>query len=121
MNLNKNGTVQSTFVYFKNSNILSTDITSSTFLNDRTTTKYLYSNTSKYAYSKIWKIGGTVQKLPRGKRHVGFNGKSYYWDESPVEYILTYPINKFRVYVNNTDYLMSELLPLNITILQLEE
>ena len=46
---------------------------------------------------------------------MGFYGKSYYWDEFPVEYVLTYPINKFRLYVNSTNYFMSDLLPLNIT------
>ena len=115
VDLNKDGTVQSTSIYFKNSDILSTDITSSTFLNDKTMTKYLYSNTKHNIYPEMWKIGWTVQKLPRGKRHVGFYGKPYYWDEFPAKYILEYPINKFRVYVNNTDYFMSDLLPLNIT------
>ena len=41
---NQDGTVESTAIYFKNSDVLSTDIKSSTFLNDKSMTKYLYSN-----------------------------------------------------------------------------
>ena len=78
-------------------------------------TKYLYSKQTRYNdYPKIWKIDGTVQELPKGIRHVGFYGKEYYWDNFPVDYVLTYPINKFRVYVNSTDYIMSDLPPLDI-------
>ena len=74
-------------------------------------TKYLYSNT----FPNIWKIGGTVQVLPKGRKHVGFYGKEYCWDNFPVEYVLPYPINQFKVYVNNTDYFISNLPPVNIT------
>ena len=41
---NQDGTVESTAIYFKNSDVISTDIKSSTFLNDRSMTKYLHSN-----------------------------------------------------------------------------
>ena len=46
---------------------------------------------------------------------MGFYGKEYYWDNFPVEYVLSYSINQFKVYVNDTDYFMSNLPPLNIT------
>ena len=137
MYYNQDGTLESTAIYFKNPDVLSTDIKSSTFLNDKSMTKYLYSNkghrwTTEHdddtsitkhldskvkhiAFPKIWRLDGTVQVLPKGRRHVGFYGKEYYWDNFLVEYVLTYPINQFKVYVNNTDYFMSNLPPLNIT------
>ena len=42
VDLNKDGTVKFTFIYFKNSDVISTKITSSTFLNDKSMTKYLF-------------------------------------------------------------------------------
>ena len=58
VDLNKDGTVQSTSIYFKNSDIVSTNITSSTFLNHKSMTKYLYSKHNPFP--KMWKIVGTV-------------------------------------------------------------
>ena len=46
---------------------------------------------------------------------MGFYGKEYYCDNFPVEYILPYSVNQLKVYVNDTDYFMSNLPPLNIT------
>ena len=46
---------------------------------------------------------------------MGFYGKEYYWDNFPVKYVLPFSINQFKVYVNDTDYFMSNLPPLNIT------
>ena len=134
VDINQDRTVGSTAIYFKNLDVLSMDIKSNTFLNDKSMTKYLYSNkghnlslndksmtkhldseVKHNAFPKIWRIGGTAQELPKGRRHVGFYGKEYYWDNFPVEYVLPYQINQFKVYVNNTDYFMSNLPPLNIT------
>ena len=112
--INKDGSWEKT-TYFKNSPTVSTDIESDTFKNDSEMTKYLTINKPKENFPKIWKLGGEIQKLPRGKRHVGFYGKSYYWDEFPVEYILNYPIHQFRIYVNDTDYFPSNLPPSYIT------
>ena len=39
----------------------------------------------------------------------------YYQDNFPVDYVLPYSINVFKVYVNKTDYFTSNLSPLNIT------
>ena len=102
-------------IYFINSPWLQTDISSNTFKNDPNMTKYLTINKLKENFPKIWKIGGNVQELPKGNRHVGYDGKSYYWDNFPTEYILNYPINQFRIYVNNTDYFQSNFPGLNIT------
>ena len=75
---NQDDTIDSTSIYFKNSDVLSTDITSDTFLSDKSMTKYLHSKSksSHPNFPKIWTIGGTVQELPRGRRHVGFYGKN---------------------------------------------
>ena len=67
------------------------------------------------AFPRIWRVGGTVQVLPKGRRHVGYAGKSYYWDNFPVDYVLNYPINQFKICVNESNYSMSNLPPLNIT------
>ena len=95
-------------MYFKNSAVLGTDIKSDIFINDKSMTKYIYSNkghnlplndksvtkqldseVKHSTFPKIWKIGGTVQVLPKARRHVGFYGKEYYCDSFPVEYVLT--------------------------------
>ena len=60
-------------------------------------------------------MGGEIQKLPRGSRHVGYAGKGYYWDNFPTEYVLDYSVQQFRIYVNNTDYFASQLPALKIT------
>ena len=107
------GSWDQSHIYFINNENIQTDITSDTFKNDPNMTKYLYIN--KPHFPKIWMVGGEIQKLPIGRRHVGYTGKSYYWDNFPVEYILNYPINQFRIYVNDQDYFQSQLEGLNIT------
>ena len=116
--INKDGSWEKTTTYFKNNDMMSTDINSDTFKNDPEMTKYLTINKPKPHFPKIWKLGGEIQELPRGKRDVGFYGKSYYWDEFPTEYVLNYPINQFRIYVNDTDYFPSNLPPLYINTYQ---
>ena len=115
----KDGSFNGAKIYFINNDFMQTDIESDAFKNDPNATKYLYIKKSSAKQSehfpKILKIGGTVQELPRGKRHVDFTGKSYYWDNFPTQYVLSYPINQFRIYVNNTDYFQSNLPGLNIT------
>ena len=111
----KNAVFQGYHIWFKNNSFLSTDINSDTFKNDPNMTKYLYINKPVEHFPKIWKTGGEIQKLPPGKRHVGFYGKSYYWDNFPTEYVLNYPINKFRIYVNDQDYFQSNLPGIYIT------
>ena len=105
-------------VWFKNNDMISTDVfkkgsnlseLSDTFKNSPEMLKYFTLGKPVEHFPKIWKLGGSIQKLPRGKRHVGFYGKSYYWDEFPTEYVLNYHINQFRIYANNTDYFQSQL------------
>ena len=121
---NKDGVFQGYHVWFKNNDMVSTEVfkkdsnleeLNETFKNDPNMVKYLTINKPKPHFQKIWKLGGgEIQVLPRGKRHVGFYGKSYYWDEFPTEYVLNYPINQFCIYVNDTDYFHSNLPPLYI-------
>ena len=113
--INKDGSWEKTITYFKNNPTISTDINSDTFKNYPNMTKYLYINKPKPHFPKIWKLGGTVQELPKGRRHVDYSGKHYYFDNFPTQYVLSYPINQFRIYVNNTDYFQSNLPKLNIT------
>ena len=112
--INKDGSWEKTTIYFKNNEYVSTDISSDTFKNDPQMTKYLYINKPQEHFPKIWKLGGTIQILPKGNRHVGYDGKSY-WDNFPTEYVLNYPLNQFRIFVNNTDYFQSNFPGLNIT------
>ena len=63
VDLKKDGSIESTSIYFKNNEYLSTDITSNTFLNNKTMTKYLYSNV-KAIFPTLWHIGRTIQELP---------------------------------------------------------
>ena len=72
VDLNQDGTIDSTTIFFKNNQYLSTDITSATFLNNKSMTKYLYLNV-KAIFPKLWNTGGTIQELPRGRR------RGFYW------------------------------------------
>ena len=83
----KNATFQGYHVWFKNNKFISTSVfkkgsnlseLNETFLQDPEMIKYLTINKPVEHFPKIWKLGGSIQKLPRGKRHVGFYGKSYY-------------------------------------------
>ena len=40
--------------------------------------KHLDSKVKHSAFPKIWRSDGSVQPLPKGRRHVGFYGKEYY-------------------------------------------
>ena len=67
-------------------------------------TKYLYSDKHQINFPKIFQSGGTIQPLPRGNKHKGFafeKNHKYFWDEFPVEYVLNYPVNNFKIYVSN--------------------
>ena len=124
-NFDKNGNFIDAPIYFKNNEFTSTDIRSDTFLNDKSMTKYLYSHQQNTLaaklFQKIFQSGGTIQPLPRGNKHEAdypINKKKYFWDEFPVEYVLNYPVNKFKIYVSNTEYFHSNLPEFDITINQ---
>lgn len=81
----------------------------------KTLTEFL--NTNEPRFPKIWNRGGIIHKLPKGKRHkrqYPINGVNYYYDNFPVEMVLNYPVNNFRVYINRNDYFISQLPPLAI-------
>ena len=136
-NLNSTyGTVESTAVYFKNSDVLSTDIKYDTFLNKKSMTRYLCSEPHKVKqtaqltaelqptiphkdnekFPSNWGSGGTIINLPKGKKHkrmYPINGIDYYYNTFPTVIILIYSVNNFRIYVNN-DYFNSNLPTLKI-------
>ena len=124
----KNGIFIDSKIYFKNNAFISTDITLNTFKIYLNMTKYLYSKVKpgnelvRYTqFPKIFRSWGTIQPLPRGRKHKAdypINGKKYFWDEFPVEYVLNYPVNKFKIYVSNTEYFHSNLPELDTTINQ---
>ena len=69
-NFDKNGNFLGSQIFFKNNELLSANIASDTFKNDKNMTKYLYSNNVKHYDSspKIFKSGGTIQQLPHGNK-----------------------------------------------------
>lgn len=58
------------------------------------------SNSVKPPFPKIWMAKGTIQPLPKARK---------IYEQWPPENVLNYPINNFRVYINNVDYFMSQL------------
>ena len=85
------------------------------FKNNSNFTKYLYN----CPYHRI--IDGEVegvlliyQKEKKHKRAYPINGVDFYYDNVPVDIVLDYPVNNFRIYVNDRDYFMSKLPQLNI-------
>ena len=122
-NFDKNGNFLGSQIFFKNNELLSTDIASDTFKNHKNMTKYLYSNNVKHydSFPKIFKSGGKIQQLPRGNKHKGFafvKNNTRFWDEFPVDYVLNYPANKFKIYVSDLKYFNSNLPELDTTINQ---
>ena len=132
VDLNQDGTIDSTSIFFKNSDVLSTDITSDTFLKDRSMTKYLYSNNNPLKVKQlptklnkngtieennkfplIWQSNGTIQKIPES--NVQYVEGYRLTDKYPDHYILDYDINDFKIYMNNRDYFPSKLPKINIT------
>ena len=88
-------------------------------------TKYLYSvnpiDSTKMKFPKIFQSIGTIQPLPKGRKHKAdyqINRKKYFWDEFPVDKVLNYPVNKFKIYVSSLDYFHSNLPELDTTINQ---
>ena len=79
-------------------------------------TAKLLSNINKEKNTQFpskWDSGGTIIDLPKGKKHkrmYPINGIDYYYDNFPTDIILNYPVNNFRIYVNNNDYFNSNLL-----------
>ena len=109
----KNAVFQGYHIWFKNNPFLSTDINSDTFKNDPNMTKYLTINRPVEKFPKIWKSDGKIQEIPKSNP-LTVEGFTIY-DQYPDHLILNYPIENFRIYINNKDYFLSKLPILNIT------
>ena len=78
-------------------------------------TKRLYINKpanhveSKPSWPNIWRLGGTVKDLQNMIKGGNYDDDWYY----PKHQNLGFPINNFRVYVNDKDYFMSMLPPIS--------
>ena len=75
---------------------------------------YLY----RSKYPKIWRSGDTVMSILKGLKHkkaYSINGVDFYYNNFATEIVLNYPVNNFRIYVNDRDYFISSLPKLNIT------
>ena len=70
------------------------------------------SNT-KERFPSIWQSNGTIQKIPES--NIKYVEGYHVTDKCPDHYILDYPIENFRIYVNSNDYFMSKLTVINIT------
>ena len=108
--LTEEGDIDSYETYFKLTEKDSFDITSDTFLNNKTWKKYLTSN--KERGFGIWFADGTVPKFqntrfPNNPTRQEW-GKHPFIDstfQKPVN--LGYALNKFKIYVTNTEYFVS--------------
>ena len=63
-------------------------------------------------YPKMWRGNGIVVDLPKDKKHkrqYPINGIDFYYDDFPAEIVLNYPVNNFKIYVNDHDYFFSKL------------
>ena len=69
----------------------------SLFRDNQQFTQYLYSNRP---FPPLWSGGGSIQTLPKGKRHG--HGVDTWYDGFPETDILDYPLENFCIYVDET-------------------
>ena len=115
LDINKDGTLESSRVFFQVNSISAFDIKSKEFTSDPKYTKYLYSGTKKEPWPKIWSVDGSKKKkftrlkLPEDSltkcdsRRCGIPADMTY--QQPAD--LKQSLHNFRVYVNERDYFMS--------------
>ena len=112
--INKDGTLESSKVFFDVDSISSLDVESKHFKNNPEFTKYLYSGSKAETWPKVWSDGGTIPKFTRlrypkdpltkcDERRCGIPADLKY--QEPAD--LKQSLHNFRVYVNNRDYFMS--------------
>ena len=110
----KDGTLESSDVYYNVDDISAFNIESDDFKNNKLYTKYLYSG--KYTWPKIWSDNGTKPEFTRLRypkdpltgcddRRCGIVMDSKF--QEPAD--LKQSLHNFRVYVNEKDYFMSNL------------
>ena len=55
----------------------------------------------------MWQTGGIIQKIPLS--NIQYIEGFRLTDRYPGHYILDYPIENFRIYLNENDYILSKL------------
>ena len=112
--INKDGTLESSKVYFTVNSMSSFDVESNDFNSNPEYTKYLYSGNKTEPWPKVWSDGGSKLKFTRLKfpedplttcdsRRCGIPADSKY--QEPAD--LKESLHNFRVYVNDREYFMS--------------
>ena len=116
VDINKDGTLESSKVFFSVDSISSFDVESKNFKNNPEYTKYLYNGSKAESWPRIWNDGGsrlkfTRLRFPKDPSMKCVNHKCDIPDDTqfqePAD--LKQSLHNFRVYVNNRDYFMSNL------------
>ena len=114
VDINKDGTLGSSKVFFSVDSVSSFDVESKNFKNNPEYTKYLYSGSKAEAWPKVWSDGGSEPKFTRLRypkdpltkcdaHKCGIPDDMKY--QEPAD--LKQSLHNFRVYVNSRDYFMS--------------
>ena len=114
VDINKDGTLGSSKVFFSVDSISSFDVESKNFKNNPEYTKYLYNGSKVEAWPKVWSDGGSKPEFTRLRypkdpltkcdaHRCGIVSDLKY--QEPAD--LKQSLHNFRVYVNSRDYFMS--------------
>ena len=116
VDINKDGTLESSRVFFSVDSISSFNVKSKDFKDNPKYTKYLYSGSKVEAWPKVWSDGGSEPKFtrlryPKDPPFKCVNHKCNVPDDTQFQEHadLKQSLHNFRVYVNNRDYFMSNL------------
>ena len=116
VDINKDGTLGNTRVFFQVDDMSAFDIESKEFTSNPKYTKYLHSGTKKEPWPRVWSDGGSKPEFtrlifPKDLSTKCVNHKCDIPDDTqfqePVD--LKQSLHNFRVYVNGRDYFMSNL------------
>ena len=86
-NIDDQGKLKYIDIYYNHDRGGYLNVTDPRFKNNPNLTKYLYDS----SYPRIWRSGGAIVDLPRGKKHkLGYpiNGVDFYYDEFATEPVL---------------------------------
>ena len=111
--LKTNGDINKYVTSYKVNDEESYDITSNTLLNNKDFVKYLTIN----KWPEIWSCGGTTPSFtnprhPSNPKRKGWGHHEVIDSKFQKPASLGYLVNKFKVYVNNKEYFMSNFKPL---------
>ena len=116
VDINKDGTLGNTGVFFQVDDMSAFDIESKEFTSNPKYTKYLHSGVEKEPWPRVWNDGGSKPEFtrlifPKDPSTKCVNHKCDIPDDTqfqePVD--LKQSLHNFRVYVNGRDYFMSNL------------